>query len=317
MAAWETDLLNKTRTWSPEGMALFGLDLKGRRGTVGGENDEYLRALHPDDRHLMKQFHDIAQKQDSFAAEYRIIKSDGSVRWVSGRGLVVERGPSGEALRMISIVADITERKEAEEHVAYLLREMSHRAKNLISVIQAIAHRTLKNSASFDEFEQRFSGRLQALARSHDVLANQSWQVGSLEDLARTQLSSFVSTDTERVAISGPYVELDADAAQAIGLAVHELATNAAKYGSLSVAEGRVALLWTIVEDTLHLSWTESDGPQITSPSRKGFGHIVSNEMISRSIGAVVTSSFPASGVVWKMSVPVNNLTRHKSLSAQ
>ena len=204
--------------------------------------------------------------------------------------------------------------------MTFLLREMSHRAKNLISVIQAIAHRTLRNSESFDDFEQRFTGRLQALAASHDVLANQNWKVVSLEELARTQLSSFVATETQRVTVTGPYLEVDVDAAQAIGLALHELATNAAKYGSLSVAEGKVALSWTVVHEpadrpTLRIIWRESDGPEISAPSRKGFGHVVVNEMISRYVNAVVSTSYPSSGMVWEMSAPIESLVRRRNSS--
>lgn len=158
MAAWETDLLNRTRTWSPEGQALFGLDLPDGRGIVGGDRDEYMNAIHPDDRHMVGQFHAIAHRQDTFAAEYRLLRSDGVVRWVSGRGQVMDRAAEGSALRLISIVADVTERKEAEERVQFLLREMSHRAKNLIGVIQAIAHRTLKNSETLEQFGRSFHG---------------------------------------------------------------------------------------------------------------------------------------------------------------
>jgi PAS domain S-box-containing protein len=117
MGSWETDLVAMTRTWSKEGMALFGLTLADGRGHVGGEADEYLSALHPDDRHLMQRFHELADSQDSFPAEYRIVRPDGTALWLSGRGLVVSRRPDGRAQRLVSIMADVTERRQAEEEL--------------------------------------------------------------------------------------------------------------------------------------------------------------------------------------------------------
>ena len=117
MGSWETDLSTKTRTWSEEGMALFGLALPGGRGQVGGDADEYAAALHPDDRHLVQRFRALADRQDSFAAEYRIVRPDGSTLWVSGRGMVVARETDGRARRLVSIMADATERIQAEQRL--------------------------------------------------------------------------------------------------------------------------------------------------------------------------------------------------------
>jgi PAS domain S-box-containing protein len=115
MGSWETDLRAGTRSWSSEAMALFGFDLPGGRGTVGGDRDEYEAAMHPDDRHLAKRFHALADEVDSFPAEYRIVRPDGTLVWLSGRGLVAARAPDGKAERLISIMADVTERRHAEE----------------------------------------------------------------------------------------------------------------------------------------------------------------------------------------------------------
>ena len=114
MGSWETDLATATRTWSPEGMALFGLALPGGRGQVGGDDDEYQAALHPEDRHLAARFHVLADRQDSFPAEYRIVRRDGAVLHLAGRGLVVARSADGRARRLVSIMADVTEQRQAE-----------------------------------------------------------------------------------------------------------------------------------------------------------------------------------------------------------
>ncbi len=115
MGSWETDLVARTRTWSKEGMDLFGIDLPEGHGQVGGEADEYEQALHPEDRHLVQRFHELADRQDSFLAEYRIVRPDGAVLWLSGRGLVVTRRRDGRAQRLVSIMADVSERRHAED----------------------------------------------------------------------------------------------------------------------------------------------------------------------------------------------------------
>ena len=111
MGTWETDLVANTRLWTPEGMALFGINLPDGRGHVGGDHDEYWSALHPDDRHLMRKFHELADNQDSFTSEYRVVWPDGTTLWLRGHGRVVARKPDGKAHRLVSIVADVTDRK--------------------------------------------------------------------------------------------------------------------------------------------------------------------------------------------------------------
>ena len=201
---WETDFVARTRTWSAEGMALFGLDLVDGRGRVGGEADEYVAAIHPDDRHLARGFHELADQQDSFPAEYRIVRPDGSIVWLWGYGQVIARGADGKAERLISIMVDITERKKAEDHIRFLLLEVSHRAKNLLSVIQAIAGQTVRTAGSLEEFETRFGLRLHGLAASHDILVSQSWQGAPLADLVRLQLAPFVEIGSSRLELVGP-----------------------------------------------------------------------------------------------------------------
>ena len=117
MGSWETDHASKTRIWSNEGMDLFGLDLVDGRGRLGGPNDEFVAALHPDDRHLAQRFHDLTQHQDSFQAEYRVVRPDGVTLWLSGRGMVTARSPDGKPLRLVSIMADVTDAKLAQERL--------------------------------------------------------------------------------------------------------------------------------------------------------------------------------------------------------
>jgi len=310
---WETDVVARTRTWSTDGMALFGLDLVDGRGRVGGEADEYVAALHPDDRHLAQRFHELADEQDSFPAEYRVVRPDGSIVWLWGYGQVIARGADGKAERLISIMVDITERKKTEDHIKFLLLEVSHRAKNLLSVIQAIAGQTVRSAGSLEEFETRFSSRLHGLAASHDILVSQSWQGAPLGDLVRLQLAPFVDVGGSRLELVGPNVVLAARAAQAIGLALHELATNAAKHGALSIPTGKVRVSWTFEEigdhpRPLRLSWAELGGPPAAPPSKKGFGYLVIERMAASAVSGEVAMEFSPAGLRWVLTIPAANL---------
>ena len=133
LGTWETDLIEKTRLWTPEGMALFGIDLPGGRGHVGGPQDEYFKALHPDDRHLPKKFYELAERQDSFTSEYRVVWPNGKVLWLRGHGRVVARTPEGKAHHLVSIVADVTESRLAEQalHESEERRRMASEAAQI------------------------------------------------------------------------------------------------------------------------------------------------------------------------------------------
>jgi PAS domain S-box-containing protein len=318
MGTWETDLVARTRLWTGEGMALFGLSLADGRGHVGGDNDEYRSALHPEDRHLMQKFHELADKQDSFTSEYRVVHPDGTVLWLRGRGQVVARAPDGKAERMVSVVTDVTERKAAEDHIQFLMHEISHRSKNLLTVIQSIARRTARTAGTVEEFENRFERRLQGLAASHDVLVRKNWQGAPLAELVRQQLVPFVEIQSSRFELVGPDIVVTADAAQAIGLAIHELATNAIKYGALSAPTGKVRISWMLdgnagASSQLSLNWIEQGGPPATPPSRKGFGHVVIVDMIERSLNGKVAVEFAVEGLKWSVSMPATNLVSDQS----
>lgn len=294
-------------------MALFGIDLPSGHGNVGGLHDEYRSALHPDDRYLVQKFHTLAQSQDSFRSEYRVVWPDGTTLWLRGHGRVVARTPDGHAHRLVSIVADVTERKAAEDHAQFLMHELSHRSKNLLAVIQSIARRTARTTTTMVDFEHRFGQRLQGLAASHDVLVRNSWQGAPLADLMRQQLTPFTDVQSSRVDLTGTDVVVTAEATQAIGLAINELATNAIKYGALSVPSGKVKISWALDRESLAsrkllLKWVEQGGPRVVAPSSHGFGHLVIGEMIERALKAKVTLEFVADGLEWSISIPATNL---------
>jgi PAS domain S-box-containing protein len=313
MGAWETDLTTKTRLWTPEGMALFGIFLPSGIGSVGGESDEYLAAIHPEDRHLVASFYEQADNDDSFPAEYRIVRSDGRLLWLSGRGQVVSRTPEGRAQRLVSIMANISDRKAAEQRVEVLMRELAHRSANLMTIVQSIARRIGRGSVSVGEFLSQFETRLQALAASHAVLARQSWTAASLHDLIREQLRPFVPERSSAVELAGQEVRLPVETAQTLGLAIHELATNALKHGAWSVPHGKVAVHWQMESSNVEFpnlifSWSEQGVSSRAPSSRKGFGHIVLYEVVPQSLQGSTKGEFLAEGFRWSLLMPGSRL---------
>ena len=309
MGSWETNFVTRKRHWSTEAQSLFGLSLPDGIGQVGGDSDEFTSSLHPDDRHLVAKFHELAASVDSFPAEYRIVRPDGIVVWVSGHGQVIERDVDGKCKRLVNVVADITSRKAKEHHIRFLMREMSHRSKNLLAVIQSIAKQTILTSHSTAEFRTKFEDRLQGIAASHDLLVEQNWHGAALSDLVRRHLAPFVEVDSLRVSIQGPKIQVNSNAAQAIGLALHELATNAVKYGALSNAEGSVRICWMYEMGSnstpdLILRWVESGGPPVMPPTRKGFGNSIIAKITPSSVSGTAALDFAPTGLRWDITLP-------------
>jgi PAS domain S-box-containing protein len=204
---------------------------------------------------------------------------------------------------VLAVVRDVTERKRAEARVQLLLRELRHRAKNILSVVQAMAHQTAANSVQ--EFVLRFSERIRALSSSLDLLARNEWKDVPLPELVRSQLAHFGDLLGNRITLCGPDLRITAAAAQTIGMALHELATNASKYGALSTDMGRVDVVWRLepAETGRHfaMEWSESGGPAVTSPTQHGLGWRVLCEMTKMSLGADVTLTFEPTGAIWRL----------------
>jgi two-component sensor histidine kinase len=215
----------------------------------------------------------------------------------------------GQPEGIISTAIDNTERRHAEIQLRLMMREVNHRSKNLLSVVQAMARQTAAHIERPGDFVEIFTNRLQALAHAHDLLVNESWMGASLIDLIQSQIHHHLSSEQSQFDLEGDNVHLSVDATQHIGLAIHELATNAAKYGALSVPEGKVRVSWRRTggqDETamLELSWKESDGPAVTPPSRKGFGHVVFEKLAAQALDGEVKIEFAPEGLSWNIRIP-------------
>ena len=273
-------------------------------------------SLHPDD--LERTFGEFrraaaADGPDHCGLEFRIHRSnDGAERWIAldGRRYPAVQGSSSE---LIGIARDITARKQREMHMHLLMREVTHRSKNLLAIIQAMARQTVKDSLTADEFEQRFSARLRGLAASHDLLAARDWHGAAVDDLVRWQIGPILERESARIAIDGPALYLNPEAAQNIGLAINELSSNAARFGALSVPQGRVRITWAIETSgaesrRFRILWEETGGPAVAAPQRTGFGHKVVERLAARALDGEVNLTFAETGLNWSLSIPMGFL---------
>ena len=225
----------------------------------------------------------------------------------------IRRRFPGGVVGLTCAAVDVTDRKEVEAHLRLLMRELTHRSKNLLAVIQAMARQTARHIGSIDEFLDRFSARLQALARSHDLLVQEGWYGASLSELVRAEVGDYVDEKEPQISIEGPALLLTPEAAQSLGLALHELATNAVKYGALSVSSGRVSITWQQRPKSegggIEIVWAESGGPAVVVPKWRGFGTLVIENNLARSLEADVNLKFVKSGVRCQIMIPAAHIS--------
>jgi PAS domain S-box-containing protein len=279
--------------------------------------EELMARVHPEDvdkvSTTFKESLDPLNPKRS-VIEFRLRRRNGEYRSLETLGLAhfEGRGKKRRAPSVVGTVADITGRKELEkERIAHaekehlLMREMNHRAKNMLSVVDAIAHQTAARNP--ENFVARFSERIQSLSANQDLLLRSEWKGVEIKGLVHAQLAHFADLTGIRISADGPRLRLNASCAQAIGLALHELATNAGKYGALSTDAGRIDICWDVGDRAFTISWTESSGPLVTPPKRSGFGSIVMGIMAERGVGGTVKLDYLRSGVIWRLTCPAEN----------
>lgn len=253
---------------------------------------------------------EVLAKGEAKRAEIPLEGASG-IRW---HDLHIEplRNETNEVIGLTCASVDVTERKEGEAHLRLLLRELTHRSKNLLAVIQAMARQTARHAGSVDSFLTQFGARLQALAASHDLLVRESWYGASLGELVRSQLGGYLDLPGVQISIEGPAIALKPEAAQNLGLALHELAVNAGKFGALSVPGGRVLITWTRGDgasaDGIEFDWREELGPKVKSRRKKGFGSMVIERNLARALDAQVNLKFDPEGLHCHIVIPASQI---------
>ncbi|MFC7473275.1 HWE histidine kinase domain-containing protein [Dankookia sp. GCM10030260] len=308
---WEWDAGTRLLRWSPEQYAMFGLD-PARETPLGFAR--FLLLLHPEDRPLAEAAARDAMRTGVYEAEFRIlrIRPDGTreLRWLLGRG---RRLPSrdGKGARLLGVNVDITDRHLAEERRALVAQEVAHRAKNALQLVGAAVRMTRASDTA--EFIRLVEGRVAALARAQTLLAETGGRGVDLAVLAAGEVASVMpeEADGPRLRLDGPALELAEDAVQPVSMALHEMATNAAKYGALSQAEGRVTLSWGLDEEAgrLRLRWQEHGGPPPPSaPEKEGFGSRVLEATLVGQLGGTLRRDWSPTGLVLDVLLPLERL---------
>jgi PAS domain S-box-containing protein len=239
-------------------------------------------------------------KIDSYSLDKRYLGKDGTIVWTR-RTVSCVRKSDGSLDYLVSVIEDISARKHAEERLHFLMREANHRVKNILGVVQALVRQTAPNCFAI------VSERIRALAANQDLLVRNEWRGTDVEDLVRAQLAYLADFFESRISVHCPELHLNAAAAQAIGLALDELATNAGKYGALSTDAGRIDVGWQVDGDALTMSWAERGGPPVRAPDHRGFGTTVINSMVKHAVGGEVQLNYASSGLEWHLTCPAAN----------
>jgi PAS domain S-box-containing protein len=297
MGSWDWDAARGTCVWDEGQTQIFGVGSKAAEGTL-----EFVSQLvHPEDwRRLCEEF-DEARAEGSFQTDFRIVRPDGSLRWCFAAGSVSVT-TDGDVRRVSGVTVDITERKSAEERQLLLAREVDHRAKNALTIVQAIVR--LTRASSVKNYIAAIEGRISALAQAHTLLSEARWEGASIAKLIAEEIEPYRSTQPGKVLLAGENIVLSPDKAQALALALHELATNAAKYGALSNAPGRVSISWRLDGSSLMLSWEETEGPPLVPPAKLGFGTKIIRDSIRHQVGGEVELDWRPTGLSCRVRIP-------------
>jgi PAS domain S-box-containing protein len=297
---WEVSSDNSRR--SDNAAVILGFDPKQNFGGA-----EFFARVHPEDQpQLLAQLRDLHPDRPILDSTFRFIRRDGREIWLE-QTAKAEFNAAGELAHMRGLTLDITDRKHAEQRQDLLIAELDHRVKNVLARVAVVARQTREGSSSMDHFVESLDGRIQSMAAAHSLLSQTRWRGVGLNDLVRDQLAPYASQ--ANVKIAGPNIVLSATATQALAMVLHELATNAAKYGALSTS-GAVSVTWQkplagAGVTTLTVIWRELDGPSVSAPRQSGFGTSLIRDLIPHELGGRVDLTFDADGVRCRIDIPL------------
>lgn len=302
IVSWSTD--GRIRSWNPGAEHMFGytaaeaigrgLDLLVPPESAGQPHNGLFERVKAGERLTVEA---IRRRKDGTDIHVSISASP-------------MRDGFGRIVAVSVIFRDISEQKRREEHTRFIMRELSHRSKNLLAVIQAMARQTARTSRDLVDFQERFTSRVRGLSQSHDLLVKRDWRGVPVSELVRAHLVPFVDRSEQGLMLSGPSLSLKPGAAQNIGLALHELATNASKHGALTSPSGRIEVRWELGEcdgeRRFRMLWRETGGPEVEAPSQRGFGHTVVEGMVGRALEGEARIEWQRDGLVWTLDAPAS-----------
>jgi two-component sensor histidine kinase len=302
MGTWRYTIADNICVYDENAQRLYGLT----EARFLHDEEGVKTKFHPDDMELM--WARVGKALDPagdgrYEVEYRVRQLDGAWRWLSAWGLVEfeGEGPHRRATAIAGASRDLTEIKQAEALQRLLANELNHRVRNTLATVQSITSQTLRGSSDVEHARDAIEDRIVSLARVHDLLTARSWSGADLRDVVERAMQPFPAAQIE---LAGPSFDVPPQHALALSLALHELATNAAKYGALSAPGGRVAIGWARCENELQMTWRETGGPPVSSPTRRGFGSRLLQVSL-RDLGGRSRLDYAAQGVAADFSAPL------------
>ncbi len=277
-------------------------------GTTEIARSQWQLGVHPEDLMRWEELRRRAFREQwpEYSGEYRLVGSSGEVRWIEAR-LFVSYGSDGRAQRVVGVDIDVTTRKHTEEHLRSLNAELDHRVKNMLATVSAIVIQTPKANSSLADYVAGLDERIKSLARTHELLSHSRWHGVSLEEIVRREFAPYLADNAE---IGGPGVMLKAEAVQALGIVLHELATNAAKHGAFSKPGGRLSLQWRWLRNgsagRLAIEWQEFGASPVREPTQPGYGTSVVRELIPFELGGTSDLNFATNGLQCRIEIPAN-----------
>jgi PAS domain S-box-containing protein len=257
----------------------------------------------------------VSGELEFYSVEKRFIRKDGRLIWMSVRSSPV-RTADGQLLYLVRIVQDITERKAAEQRQKLLIDELNHRVKNTLATVQSLVSQTARGAPTPEAFRESFEGRLIALSKAHDQLTRHHWESAELREILSASVAPYVGAGPERIVMRGEDIVLRPRAVLTLAMAFHELTTNAAKYGALSLPGGRIEIRWQVAggdeRQMLRIDWVEQNGPVVPEPQRRGFGSKLIEGSIAAELGGSARLAFERSGVRCEIVIPLEAATVHE-----
>jgi PAS domain S-box-containing protein len=301
MGSWTWDTVKGECSWDEGQCRILGLKPHGFTAPVA----ETRLFIHPDDWASLKEtLGGLTKDSQTCQIEFRVRRPDGEIRWCVGAA-AANVDESNRVVRVSGVTADITDQKQADERRTLLVREVDHRARNALAVVQSIVR--LTKAPSIEEYQTAVEGRIRALSTAHALLSESRWEGANLDRLVQEELAPYLRADAHRISLRGPAVILQPSIAQILAVVLHELATNAAKYGALSTTSGKVGLTWELDGAGLVLHWDERGGPRVQTPVSPGYGTKVITASVEHQLGGEADFDWRADGLRFTMSTPLGD----------
>lgn len=300
---WTRDMKTGNVTGSAECRRIFGFEESEHI-----HFDQIIDMVVLEDRMaVLQQTEEAFATGEPYSMEYRIVNRAGETIWVETRAKAL----LGENPTLLGVMLDVTERKQTEADKALVTREISHRFKNSMAMVQSIANQTLRNASNSEQASQLFNERLHALAQAHDMLLQEDWGGATITQISNMALAPFNRTFGNRIRMSGPSLFVSDRVTVSLSLGLYELATNAVKYGALSNEHGSIDFNWDVVDDQgqkkFQMRWIETNGPSVTRPSHRGFGQRLLRLVLAEELKARCDIDFAASGLKINVLAPITS----------